>query len=136
MSKKKIIQTAGKRKTAIARATMRPGKGMIRINKVLLDNMKPQLVMQRIKEPLMLLDDNLVSSIDVDIDVRGGGINGQADAARIALCRALCEHAGAGVRETLVSYDRNLLVADTRFKEKSKPGRHGQARAKRQKSYR
>ena len=136
MSKKKntTIHTAGKRKTAIARATLQKGVGTIRINKVLLDNLTPKLFKHRIMEPLMLLDKSLLKSINLDVDVKGGGLTSQSDAVRIAMCRAFCEFAGGAVREKLVSYDRALLVADTRVKEKSKQNAHEQAESKRQKS--
>ena len=137
MSKKEqIIQAAGKRKTAIARATLRPGKGIIRVNKIPIDKLNPKVVRHRIMEPLLLLGDDIRLSVDADVLVAGGGITCQADAVRIALCRGLCKLVGGSVRETLVAYDRTLLVADTRVKEKSNPNCHGMARSKRQKSYR
>ena len=62
-------------------------------------------------------------------------IKGQADAVRLAIGRALVQY-NAGLRQTLLDYDRQLLVADIRRKESAKPNSHGQARAKVQKSYR
>jgi small subunit ribosomal protein S9 len=129
----KIINTSGKRKRAIARATLKPGKGKIRINNVLLDVYEPELYRMKIQEPLILIGD--IGMIDITVSVNGGGINSQAEAARIAISRALVQH-NKKLEKVFLTYDRNFLVADIRRKESSKPNRHGQARAKRQKSYR
>jgi small subunit ribosomal protein S9 len=129
----KIINTSGKRKSAIARATLKPGKGKIRINNVLIDVYEPALYRMKIQEPLMLIGD--VGPVDITVSVNGGGINSQAEAARIAISRALVQH-NKKLEKVFLTYDRNFLVADVRRKESSKPNRHGQARAKRQKSYR
>ena len=72
--------------------------------------------------------------IDIDIQVNGGGANGQADAIRLAIARALVEH-DKKLKKTFDDYDRLLLVADVRRKEACKPN-DSKARAKRQKSYR
>ena len=132
----KIINTSGKRKRAIARATLREGSGMIRINRVQLDLYTPKISRLKLREPLLLAGD-LSNKIDVDINVIGGGFNSQAEAARLALSKAIVEYSkGSKLKEAFLEYDRNLLVADVRYKEPSKPNRHGKARAKRQKSYR
>ena len=74
---------------------------------------------------------------DIDIDVTGGGISSQAEASRLAIAKAMVEYGkGEKLKEIFLGYDRNLLVADVRRKEAAKPNRHGQARAKVQKSYR
>ena len=80
----KIINTSGKRKTAIARATMKAGKGRIRINSVPLEIYGTELVRMKISEPILLMP-NAVEGVDVAIDVQGGGIMGQAEAVRTAL---------------------------------------------------
>jgi len=130
----KIINTSGKRKSAIARATLRPGKGKIRINNSFLDNYPNPILKLRIQEPLILAGD-LVKTIDINIKVNGGGINGQAEAIRLALGRALAQF-DKKLEKEFERYDRQLLVADVRRKESRKPGRHSKARAKTQKSYR
>ena len=77
------------------------------------------------------------AKVDIDINVAGGGIISQAEASRLAIARALVEYSKSNsLKDSFLKYDRHLLVADTRRKEASKPNRHGQARAKRQKSYR
>lgn len=130
----KIINTSGKRKSAIARATLKPGKGKIRINNSFLDNYPNPILKLRIQEPLILAGD-LVKTLDIDIKVAGGGINGQAEAIRLALGRALAQF-DKKLEKEFERYDRQLLVADVRRKESRKPGRHSKARAKTQKSYR
>jgi small subunit ribosomal protein S9 len=130
----KSIHASGKRKTAIARATLKEGKGIVKVNGVNLDNYEPAMARLRIQEPLILVGD-LAKNIDVSIKIEGGGISSQADAARLAVGRTLAIYNG-DLKETLEQYDRQLLVADVRRKETHKPNCHGKARAKRQKSYR
>lgn len=132
----KNIHTSGKRKRAIARATLKEGKGSIRINKILLDNYQPTLARLKIREPLILADE-VSGKVDIEIRVQGGGIMSQAESARLAIAKALVEYSkGNKLREIFLDYDRNMLVADVRRKEPAKPNRHGQARSKVQKSYR
>ena len=132
----KIIHMSGKRKRAIARATLKVGKGKIKINNQILEFFEPKFAMMKIMEPLILAED-LAKKVDIDINVAGGGIISQAEAIRLAIARALVEYSKSNsLKEAFLKYDRHLLVADTRRKEASKPNRHGQARAKRQKSYR
>ena len=129
-----IVHVSGTRKRAKARATLRAGTGVIRINKLRLDWYQPELYRQRILEPLMIAGD-VSKKVNIDVTVEGGGINGQADAARCAISRALVQY-DKDLEAPFLAYDRQLLVPDVRRKEPAKPGRHGQARAKRQKSYR
>ena len=132
----KIVHVSGKRKRAIARATLKDGKGIIKINNQLLDILEPKFVRMKIMEPLLLAGE-LVKKVDINVNVAGGGIISQAEAVRLAIARALVEYSKSNLlKESFLKYDRHLLVADTRRKEASKPNRHGQARAKRQKSYR
>ncbi len=130
----KIIQTSGTRKSAVARATLRAGKGRLTVNNLRLDEFGTPLARERISEPLILAG-NIRNKVDISVKTHGGGITGQADAARLAIGRALVEHTPA-LKEVLLDYDRTLLVADVRQKEVVKPNSHGKARAKRQKSYR
>jgi len=129
----KIIHTSGKRKRAIARATLKPGKGKVRINNQMLDVFGTNLAKMKIEEPLILAGD--VSGVDIDVSVAGGGIVSQAEAARLAIARALVKN-DKKLEKIFLSYDRHLIVADIRRKEPSKPNCHGQARSKKQKSYR
>ncbi|MDI6718574.1 MAG: 30S ribosomal protein S9 [Methanomicrobiales archaeon] len=131
----KIINTSGKRKTAIARATFKPGKGAIRINSVPLEVYGTELMRMKISEPLMLVP-NALNDVDVSIDIRGGGVMGQAEAARTALARGIVKwHSDPAIKDVYLAYDRTLLVNDSRQKEPKKPHGRG-ARDKFQKSYR
>ena len=131
----KPIITSGKRKRAIARATLRQGKGKIRINKVPLDFYEPKMYRLKLREPFILAED-LAANLDIDINVTGGGIASQAEASRLAIARALVEYTKSErLKERFLKYDRQLLVADVRRKEAYKPG-DSKARAKRQTSYR
>ena len=130
----KIIQSQGSRKRAIARATLYPeGKGRVHINGRWLKNVDNSMLRDRISEPLVLAGDE-AKKIDIYLKTHGGGANGQADAARLAIARALVEH-NPKLKSIFENYDRLLLVADVRRKEACKPN-DSKARAKRQKSYR
>ena len=130
----KAVHTSGKRKKAIARATVKQGKGMIRINSLLLDNF-PDFTKIKIQEPLILSKD-LAKKVNIDISVRGGGSQAQAEACRLAIARGLVDFSKSKeLKKTFLEYDRNLLIADVRQKEPCKPN-DSKARAKRQKSYR
>jgi len=130
---KKAIQTQGSRKRAVARARIKSGKGKVTINNQLLDNYSNDMARLRISEPLVLAGDK-IKNINISVNVNGGGINGQADAVRLAIARALVQH-DQKLKKTFTEYDRLLLVADVRRKEVCKPN-DSKARAKRQKSYR
>jgi small subunit ribosomal protein S9 len=132
----KITVSSGKRKTAIARATVREGTGRIHINKTPLNNFTPLMARQIIEEPLMIAGPDIASKVDIRVNVRGGGVMGQAQASRIAIARGLVDFTkNADLRKAYVEYDRTLMAGDSRRKEKKKFGGPG-ARAKKQKSYR
>lgn|SRR3989338_1870839 len=135
MAERKIINTSGKRRRAIARATLRAnGTGKVRINSIYLDNISHKLARLKMREPLMLARD-IARNVDIDVNVSGGGMIGRAEAVRVAIGKALVEHSPE-LKETFLEYDRQLIVPDVRLKETRKPNRHGKARAKVQKSYR
>jgi len=119
--KPKQILTTGKRKRAVARATIRKGKGDVRINGKSLDEF-PEVVRLRIKEAIMIAGD-LANQVNIFVKVKGGGIKGQADAARQAIATALNELSKGKLRESYLKYDRTLLVADSRRTEPHKPSR-------------
>jgi small subunit ribosomal protein S9 len=131
----KIINSSGKKKTAIARATLKDGAGRVRINKTPVEILENRLARLKIMEPLIMAKD-AISVVDIDVVVKGGGVMGQADAVRTAIARGIVEWTGdTSLKEAFAEYDRNLLVSDHRQKEKKKFGGPG-ARAKYQKSYR
>lgn len=129
-----VLHVSGRRKKAIARATLKPGKGVIRINNILLQHYQPSLLKEKILEPLLLAQD-VAKTVDIKVRVFGGGIAGQAEAARLAIARSLVSY-NQSLKNLFLDYDRHLIVADVRHKELRKPNTHGKARAKRQKSYR
>lgn len=131
----KIVHTSGKRKQAIARATLKPGTGKITVNNIILEVYQPKMYRMKIMEPVILVD-KIASKVNVNIKVKGGGMNSQAEAARLALSKAYVQYSKDDkLRKLLLAYDRQLLVADVRLKETCKPN-DSKARAKRQKSYR
>ena len=137
MTNKKVFHVSGKRKKAIARATIQPGKGQIRINSKLLQLYNPILARMRIMEPLLIAGNDVTNKIKIDVDVRGGGWNGQAEAARLAIARSLVQFTGnKQLEKNFLEYDRRLLVADVRQRESRKPNTHQKARSKVQTSYR
>jgi len=134
----RVIQTSGKRKTAIARATIREGKGRVRINHRPVELIEPEIARFTIMEPLILAGEGVSGGVDVDVTVSGGGFMGQAEAARVAIARALIEWTNdVNLKEKFMKYDRTMLVGDSRRTEPHKPNRSTKGpRAKRQKSYR
>ena len=132
----KAINTSGKRKTAIARCTTREGKGRITVNNVPLEVIEPVLVRYKMMEPLMFVDEEVRKKLDMKIRVVGGGFMSQADAVRISIARGLVAWTeSAELKETFVTYERQMLVGDSRRKERKKYGGPG-ARSKYTKSYR
>ena len=132
---KKIVNTSGKRKTSIAKATVMKGIGRVRINNMPVEIYEPEIARVKIMEPLRIADKHF-DKVDIDVCVQGGGFMSQANAVRTAIARGLVEFTGdAGLKVQYLSYDRNLLVNDSRIKESKKPLGRG-ARKKRQKSYR
>lgn len=129
----KVIHTSGTRKKAVARATLKAGKGIIKINNINLESYTPEMMRLKIKEPL-ILSGAIANKIDISVKVAGGGVNSQSEAARLAIARCLVQKDDK-LESIFLEYDRHLLVADVRQNEPCKPN-DSSARAKRQKSYR
>jgi small subunit ribosomal protein S9 len=114
-----MINTIGRRKTSVARIYMTPGNGKITVNNQAIEVYFPfdlhQIV---VKQPLTLV--GVEGNYDVQINVDGGGIKGQAEAARMAISRALCEF-DAEHRPPLKK--EGFLTRDPRMVERKKPGR-------------
>jgi len=131
-----VTNTSGKKKTAVARATVRDGKGRVRINSTPVELVGPEQSRLKMLEPFRIAGKDLRGDIDIDVTVNGGGFSGQSDAVRTAISRAIVEHYGdAELRDAFMEFDRSLLVNDVRTKESKKWGGPG-ARARYQKSYR
>lgn len=128
---------SGKRKSAIAKAVIKEGKGRITLNKIPYENLLSSFHVLMLKEPVEIAKKVLGEfKYDIAITVRGGGVEGRIDASRLALAKSLVLFTKSPeLRKAFISYDKNLLVADIRRKEPYKPG-DSKARSKRQKSYR
>ncbi|MEM2972166.1 MAG: 30S ribosomal protein S9 [Candidatus Bathyarchaeia archaeon] len=136
MPTKKVLIVSGKRKTATARAIVKPGIGRVRINKTPIEVFEPEIARRKIMEPLLQAGDEVWKQLDIDIKVSGGGYMGQAEAARMAIANALLRWTkSAHLRKVFTEYDRTMVVGDPRRKETKKFGGPG-ARARDQKSYR
>ena len=114
-----MINKIGRRKTSVARIYMGPGNGKITVNNKAIEVYFPfdlhQIV---VKQPLTLV--GVDGNYDIQINVDGGGIKGQAEAARMAISRALCEF-DADHRPALKK--EGFLTRDPRMVERKKPGR-------------
>lgn len=132
---KKVVVSSGKRKTATARAVVRKGEGRLRVNRVPIEIFMPELARLKILEPVVIAEKKF-HKVDVDVNVHGGGVMGQADAVRTAVARGIVDYTGDDeLKEQFLFFDRTLLVNDTRLKLPKKQLGRG-ARKKRQKSYR
>ncbi len=130
-----VTNTSGKKKTAIARATVADGEGRVRINSKPVELVEPEMARLKMLEPFRIAGDER-EEVDVEVSVSGGGITGQADAVRTAIARGLVQYMGdAELRDAFMEFDRSLLVNDVRQSEPKKWGGPG-ARARYQKSYR
>ncbi len=131
-----VTNTSGKKKTAIARATVTDGEGRVRIDSRPIELMEPETARLKMLEPFRIAGEDLRDSVDINVNVEGGGTMGQADAVRTALARGLVEYSGdMELRDAYMQFDRTLLVNDVRQSESKKWGGPG-ARARYQKSYR
>jgi len=131
-----VTNTSGKKKTAIARATIREGEGRVRVNSRPVELVDPELARLKMLEPFRIAGDDLREAVDLTVTIEGGGVMGQADAARTAIARSLVDHTNdAELRDAFMEFDRSLLVNDVRQSESKKWGGPG-ARARYQKSYR
>lgn len=126
---------SGARKTARATAIIAPGTGRVRINNVPAEVMQPEVVRERILSPLELAGDYR-NRVDINVEVKGGGFMGQAEAAAMAISRALVGWFRSGeLKSRIRSFDKHLLAGDPRRSESKKFGGPG-PRRRRQKSYR
>jgi small subunit ribosomal protein S9 len=120
---KKTHVTTGKRKTAVARVRIKEGEGKVLINSKPLRLWGNEVLRLWIKEPIVLAGDD-AKELSISVNVKGGGISGQAEAARVAIARGLVDFfKDKKLKERYISYDRNLLVFDSRRTETHKPSR-------------
>ena len=120
-----VINTVGRRKAAVARVFLKPGNGQITINRKALVVYFPLEILQyEVKQPLLAT--NTLEQFDVTINLDGGGIKGQAEAARLGIARALCEVNAEEYRSVLKK--NGFLMRDPREVERKKPGQPGARR--------
>lgn len=123
---KPIAQTVGRRKEAVARVRLRDGAGTIVLNGRALEDFFPTMAIRmRVMEPLQVTQTQ--SRFDVDATLEGGGVNGQADALRLGIARALIEY-DPELRPTLKK--AGLLTRDARAVERKKYGLRKARKAK------
>ncbi|MEM3422409.1 MAG: 30S ribosomal protein S9 [Candidatus Bilamarchaeaceae archaeon] len=133
--KEKAFLARGKRKTSVARAVVTPGSGKIRMNNILLESFNNKYIKEIIAEPLKYLGPE-ANSIDIAVNVYGGGVMGQAQAARTAIAKALVGYFNSNeLKKKFEEIDRSLIVEDSRRVEPKK-FKGPKARARYQKSYR
>lgn len=114
-----IINTIGRRKTSVARVYVKPGKGDIKINdRELKEYFLSEIHQTLAKQALAAL--KLEASYDVNVNVEGGGITGQAEAVRLGIARALVE---INPENKPVLRKEGFLTRDSRMVERKKPGR-------------
>ena len=118
MADKPLTQTTGRRKGAVARVRLRPGTGVITINKRALEDYFPNDTHRMVlTEPLRLTE--LAETYDIDVTMHGGGISGQAGALRLGISRSLIE-LDPELRPALKR--AGFLTRDAREKESKKYG--------------
>jgi len=133
---KNYVFETGKRRRAVARVSIRPGRGIVKVNATPLERIGNPFVRMKLMEPLILAGDAW-KAYDIRVNAKGGGILGQADAARLAIAKGLAQLAGPELRKKYMDYDRNMLIADPRRTEPHKPPRSSQgARRYKQRSKR
>ncbi|MFR9619754.1 MAG: 30S ribosomal protein S9 [Rikenellaceae bacterium] len=119
-----VVNTVGRRKAAVARVYVKAGNGTITINRKELATYFPLDILQyQVKQPFLVTGTE--GAYDVTINLDGGGIKGQAEAARLGIARALCE-IDAELRPALKK--SGFLTRDPREVERKKPGQPGARR--------
>lgn len=136
--KKKVTKAfvaRGKRKECVARASIKEGKGNIRMNSINIMALNNNYIREIIKEPMRYIGPE-ANVVDISVNVNGGGVMGQAQAARTAIANALIKYFDKlNLREKFMEIDRSLVIEDIRRVE-AKKYRGPKARARFQKSYR
>jgi small subunit ribosomal protein S9 len=131
----RVVVSTGKRKTSLAKATVKNGRGRIRINGRPLEIHQPEVAKMRIMEPLILFGEGW-KKYDIRVRVRGGGVMSQADAVRMSIATGLFRMSqDYEARSRMLEHDRTMLVGDPRRTEPKKFGGPS-ARSRYQKSYR
>ncbi len=136
--KERVTMTKSKRKTAVARASVKAGTGKIQINSRYINSIDSDAIMKMMLEPLYISDIAKEYSKKVDIKVRvyGGGVSTQMQAVRGAIAKGLVEFSDSDeLKREYLRYNRSMMVDDTRRVEPKK-FRGPKARTRFQTSYR
>jgi small subunit ribosomal protein S9 len=113
-----IINTLGRRKTSVARVYLKKGTGAVTVNKKDYKEFFPVAMLQsKIQQPFNLTETS--GQYDVVVNVMGGGINGQAEAIRLGISRALVK-ISEDMKPALKA--EGLMTRDPRMVERKKPG--------------
>ena len=139
----KMVQTFGRKKNAVALAKVEDGKGLIKVNGKPIQLIEPAPMRIKVFEPILILGEKAFSKLNIRVRVNGGGPVAQIYAIRQAISKGVVafaqkyidEDTKRKLKESLLQYDRSLLVADSRRCEPKKCGGPG-ARARQTKSYR
>ena len=114
-----VVNAVGRRKAAVARVYVNEGSGKITINKRDLNVYFPSPLLQYVVlQPLKKLD--AVEKYDININLVGGGYNGQAEAARLGIARALVK---INPEDKTALRSEGFMTRDSRVVERKKPGR-------------
>ncbi|MEM3227934.1 MAG: 30S ribosomal protein S9 [Candidatus Micrarchaeaceae archaeon] len=136
--KERLVFVSGKRKEARARAAVKKGTGRITINSVDINLFEPKELRRLMMEPLSVsnIAKEISRSIDINVNVSGGGRSAQAQAVRCAIARGIVGYSESDtIKKEYIRYDRSLLVEDPRRVEPKK-FKGPKARARFQTSYR
>ena len=113
-----VIHTIGRRKKSVARLYISKGNGNITVNKKTFTDFFPTPTLQyKITQPLKLTENE--GNFDIKLTVKGGGFNGQAEAVRLAISRALCK---INQENRTILKPEGLLTRDPRMVERKKFG--------------
>ena len=116
-----VVNTVGRRKSAIARTYLKSGSGIITINGRTMSEYFPLEILQYVvNQPLIVTEK--MGAYDIKINLTGGGITGQAGAARLGIARALCE---VDLEMRPILKLNGFLTRDARKVERKKPGQPG-----------
>ncbi|CAJ0643850.1 962_t:CDS:2 [Entrophospora sp. SA101] len=137
MAQVQAVQTYGRKRTATAVAHCKAGKGLIKINGSPLHLVEPEILRFKVYEPILILGQDKFAKVDIRVRVKGGGHTSQIYAIRQAIAKSIVayyqkyvdEAQKKEIKNTLIQYDRSLLVSDPRRCEPKKFGGVG-ARAR------
>ena len=143
MSETKMVRTFGRKKNACAVALVKEGQGIIRVNGKPLHLIEPITMRTKVFEPLFIIGGNKFKDLTIKVRVKGSGSMAQVMAVRMAIAKGVIayyqkykdEQTKRELKELFLSYDKGLMVSDSRRCEPKKFGGKG-ARARYQKSYR